>query len=182
MATSINTAEIPVSIVASATAASYTVPSDRYAVVRAQVSDTGSISVNGVLVLGAYSWSAINSSNGIWRMPGSPTFSNGLGSNNDGYLPGMLAVGSVPTNGTGNMASGGTSFPGLVRTATGGAFTYGAVTMSGGQTLSLVNAFANSTASETSNHTFKVPSGSIIVGSGSARYLIELYRIPGSAT
>jgi len=158
MATSINTAEIPVSIVASATAASYTVPSDRYAVVRAQVSDTGSISVNGVLVLGAFSWSAIRANANVQRI-------------NQSGIVGMMAV-PIPIGASGNinawggpvMGAGGLSNPNTNAASNGG------------------DVFTNSTASETSNHTFKVPAGSTIVGSGSARYLIELYRIPGSAT
>lgn len=155
MATSINTAEIPVSIVASATAASYTVPSDRYAVVRAQVSDTGSISVNGVLVLGAFSWTAIRANANVIRV-----------NQGSGSLSGMMNV--VLYGNASNAAMG---------AVTNGALQFGTANATNGG-----DVFANSTASETSNHTFKVPAGSTIVGSGSARYLIELYRIPGSAT
>jgi len=159
MATSINTAEIPVSIVASATAASYTVPSDRYAVVRAQVSDTGSISVNGVLVLGAFSWSAIRAN----AVASIGTITNYTGTK---FL-------HVPVQVASHTCVGNTG---------GGANTLALSNIGASSYVALGDQFANSTASETSNHTFKVPAGSTIVGSGSARYLIELYRIPGSAT
>lgn len=155
MATSINTAEIPVSIVASATAASYTVPSDRYAIVRAQVSDTGSISVNGVLVLGAFSWTAIRANANVTRI------------NQTASISGMM---NVPLSGGNTSNVFGATTTALQNAGAGNAFSNGG------------DVFSNSTASETSNHTFKVPAGSTVVGSGSARYLIELYRIPGSAT
>lgn len=157
MATSINTAEIPVTIVVSSTAASYTVPSDRYAVVRAQVSDTGSISVNGVLVLGAFTWSAINVNANVNRI-----------NQGAGALSGAM---NVP------LFNGSTNQCGTVSSTTIVNANIGGLNLSNGGAI-----FGNSTASETSNHTFKVPAGSTIAGAGSARYLIELYRIPGSAT
>lgn len=144
MATSINTAEIPVSTVQSATAASYTVPSDRYAIVRGGVHRGGTLSINGTVVLFSEdtSWSTISVGTSL-TVTNSP---NDLGSGNGGYLQ---------------------------------------VTRSGAGGTNLGSAFTNSTARAFSSQhetTFKVPAGTVIVGSGTARYHIELYKIPGSAT
>ena len=141
MATSINTAEIPVSTIQSATAASYTIPADRYAIVRAGVHRGGTLSINGTVVLFSEdtSWNAIASATAV-----------GVSGN------------------SGNSASG--NF--LQVTSGGGGVNQG-------------NIFTNSTARAFSSQhetTFKVPAGTVIVGSGTARYHIELYRIPGSAT
>lgn len=156
MATSINTAEIPVSIVASATAASYTVPSDRYAIVKAQVKGGGTLSIAGVIVLGSDTWTVINANANVRRI----NQSTGIG--------GM----SVPIGwGTNN------SQVGLLTTGTGGALQASVSSVSDGG-----DVFSNSTGRTSDVCDFKVPAGTTIVGAGDARYLIELYRIPGSAT
>jgi len=138
MATAINTMEIPVSTVQSATAASYTVPADRYAIVRAGVHRGGTFSINGTVVLFSedLSWSAQAVNNSPF------TYS--------------LAAGS------------------------GGSLTSTSTTPTGGSA-----AYTNATArafSSPHETTFKVPPGTVIVGSGTARYHVELYRVPGSAT
>lgn len=137
MATSINAMEIPVSTIKSATAASYTVPADRYAIVRAGVHRGGTLSIDGVVVL--------FSENITWQV----TSTN------------VSPVIAVSTFGNGLLTSAGAY-------------------LSSGSAL-----FSNSTAQAFSSQhetTFKVPPGTVIVGSGTARYLIELYRVPGSAT
>lgn len=138
MATSINAMEVPVSTVQSSTAASYTIPADRYAIVRAGVHRGGTFSINGTVVLFSEdtSWNAqaVNSSTLTYGSAG-----------------GSGATLAVSTN-----------------TPTGGTAT-----------------FTNSTARAFSSQhetTFKVPPGTVIVGSGTARYHVELYRVPGSAT
>lgn len=156
MATSINTAEIPVSIVASATAASYTVPSDRYAIVKAQVKAGGTLSIAGVIVLGSDTWTVINANANVRRI------------NQGSGIGGM----SVPVG----WGSAGTQI-GLLTVGTGGAPNTGAVSISDGG-----DVFSNSTGRTSDVCDFKVPAGTTIVGAGDARYLIELYRIPGSAT
>lgn len=170
MATSINTAEIPVSIVASATAASYTVPSDRYAIVRGQVKAGGTLSIGGVVVLGSDTWAVITSSNGLWRMPGQAA-----------ALPGGT---SAYTNGamiTGDRAVGGSGTTIAAWATQGIANANGAFTSYTG-TVNAVAVFSNDTARTSDAATFKVPAGTVIVGAGDSRYMIELYRIPGSAT
>lgn len=181
MATSINTAEIPVSIVASATAASYTVPSDRYAIVKAQVKTGGTLSIGGVVVLGSDTWSVITSSNGMWRMPGSPTFTNG-GLTTNGYFPGMIPIGGVNGSGGSSALTAAGTYTSLAAAISGSAASYNTVTMSANQTVAMVAVFANDTARTSDTAQFKVPAGTVIVGAGDARYMIELYRIPGSAT
>lgn len=155
MATSINTAEIPVSIVASATAASYTVPSDRYAIVKAQVKAGGTLSISGVVVLGSDTWSVIIANANVIRL------NQGLAS-----YGGMM---NVPLyNNAGNSAAGPTAI---------GSTSFGVSNSSNGG-----DVFANTTARTSDTAQFKVPAGTTIVGSGDSRYMIELYRIPGSAT
>lgn len=161
MATSINTAEIPVSIVASATAASYTVPSDRYAIVKAQVKTGGTLSIGGVVVLGSDTWSVITSSNGMWRSQGSAVWQTG------------------GTAGTYSVSRGVTVTSASVSPSAG---TYIGDTYGPNTNVSLVSVFGNDTARTSNTAQFKVPAGTVIVGAGDARYMIELYRIPGSAT
>lgn len=182
MATSINTAEIPVSIVASATAASYTVPSDRYAIVRGQVKAGGTLSIGGVVVLGSDTWSVITSSNGLWRMPGTPTFNNASVTNTNGYATGMLPVGGIaPGSGVAVLSTGTNTTPTLGSNDASN-IRWSLTTMTASQTVSPVAVFANDTARTSNAATFKVPAGTVIVGAGDSRYMIELYRIPGSAT
>jgi len=145
--------EIPISTIQSATAASYTIPSDRYAIIRAQVKAGGTLSIGGIVVLGSDTWNAIASN----ASPITITQSGVLG-------PGL----SIPMNsGTSPALSQATSFG-----STGG----GSPLSSSGAT------FTNSSARTSDAQTFKVPPGTVIVGTGDARYFIELYKIPGSAT
>ena len=171
MATSINTAEIPVSIVASATAASYTVPSDRYAIVKAQVKTGGTLSIGGVVVLGSDTWSVITNSNNMFRTPGNIQNQGTAGVT---AINGILAVGG-PSNGLSAFTGG----PNMI-TSTGAQF----FTTTGYTTNAVygVGVYANDTARTSDTAQFKVPAGTVIVGAGDSRYLIELYRIPGSAT
>lgn len=171
MATSINTAEIPVSIVASATAASYTVPSDRYAIVKAQVKTGGTLSIGGVVVLGSDTWSVITNSNNLLRTGGNITTTAGVAGN---YYNGMLLVGGVNTSGFGTTAM--TSIVQETATQRLSVTGYGSLQNIG------VGVYANDTARTSDTAQFKVPAGTVIVGAGDARYMIELYRIPGSAT
>jgi hypothetical protein len=171
MATSINTAEIPVSIVASATAASYTVPSDRYAIVRGQVKTGGTLSIGGVVVLGSDTWAVITNSNNLFRTPGNLVIQSGVSAT---VFNGLMPVGGVTAVG-----HGGSGQPALVSDTTSQRIqstNYGTLTNIG------AGVFANDTARTSDTGTFKVPAGTVIVGTGDARYLIELYRIPGSAT
>ncbi len=132
--------EVPISIVKSATAASYTVPADRYAIVRAGVHRGGTLSIDGVAVMFSedFSWNTLASAN-------SP-----------------LTVTEASAGNAMNTANGNNSSTGTV----GAMFTNGTA-----------RAFSSQHAT-----TFKVPPGTVIVGSGTARYLIELYKVPGSAT
>lgn len=171
MATSINTAEIPVSIVASATAASYTVPSDRYAVVKAQVKTGGTLSIGGVVVLGSDTWSVITSSNNIWRTPGNLQVSAGVPAT---VWNGFLPIGGISSSGFGN-----TAIPSLCsETATQ---RFANSVFSSNQVVG-IGVYSNDTARTSDTAQFKVPAGTVIVGAGDSRYMIELYRIPGSAT
>lgn len=139
--TSINAMEVPVSTIQSATAASYTIPADRYAIIRAGVHKGGTLSINGTVVLYSelLTWDAIKSV----------------------QTPEIWLDSSASQNSL--RVTGGNSTPS----------TY-------------VNpVFANNTASAFSSPhetTFKVPPGTVVVGTGTARYHIELYRVPGSAT
>ena len=146
MATSINALEVPVSTVQSATAASYTVAADRYAIIRAQVKNGGSLNIGGITVLASNAWTVMN----VNVSPRTVT----------GSLKGLSAT----------MNNGGT----VGTTTAAGVLT--TVNADNGDT------FANSTAMTSTFGTFKVPPGATIVGSGDARYHIELYRVPGSAT
>lgn len=56
-----NIKEIPASVVVSATAANYTVPAGYYAVVRAQVRNGGTFSIDGSVVLTSNTWNTITS-------------------------------------------------------------------------------------------------------------------------
>lgn len=171
MATSINTAEIPVSIVASATAASYTVPSDRYAIVRGQVKTGGTLSIGGVVVLGSDTWAVITNSNNMFRMPGNIQ--------NQGASPGNSINGVLAIGGFTSGLQGSTSIPSAI-TTTGANFNN--TTSFGVNAVYGVGVYANDTARTSDTGTFKVPAGTVIVGAGDSRYMIELYRIPGSAT
>jgi hypothetical protein len=158
MATSINTAEIPVTIVASATAASYTVPSDRYAIVKAQVKTGGTLSIGGVVVLGSDTWTVMTAGNNLYRTTGAMQY---LTVNAGEQGNGLLSNSSNPNS----------SFNRFRGDGTGAA-----------QTVNGIVVFSNDTARTSNTAQFKVPAGTVIVGAGDSRYLIELYRIPGSAT
>ncbi len=159
MSTSINTSEIPVSTVQSATAASYTVAADRYAIVRGQVKNGGTLSIGGVVVLSSDTWSVVanNVSPRTIRMGGA-----GFKSISVPLTSNQTAISSYIPN-AGNL------FVDQIRTSSSSYTDDG-------------DAFTNSTARTSDSGTFKVPAGTVIVGSGDARYHIELYRIPGSAT
>ena len=158
MATSINTAEIPVTIVASATAASYTVPSDRYAIVKAQVKTGGTLSIGGVVVLGSDTWTVMTAGNNLYRTTGAMQY---LTVNAGEQGNGLLSNSSTPNS----------SFNRFKGDGTGAA-----------QLVNGIVVFSNDTARTSDTAQFKVPAGTVIVGAGDARYMIELYRIPGSAT
>lgn len=161
MATSINALEIPVSTVQSATAASYTVPADRYAIVRGQVKGGGTLSIAGVVVLGSDTWNVISNNNGFLRTPGS----------GGGSAGGNTVINAhVLTAGASSSAA---------NTGVGGSTT---VNNTAQYNWSAVDVYTNSTARTSDVGTFKVPPGTVIVGAGDARYHIELYRVPGSAT
>jgi len=121
--------EIPESVVVSATAASYTIPTGYYAIARCQVDRGGTISINGTVALSSYTdtWNAIASNN-------SPQ----VGTNGGGE--------------TGTLLTGGTL---TLKTAM----------------------YSNSTAKDQSSaeQSFKLPAGTVVLGSGNARYCIELY-------
>lgn len=157
MATSINTAEIPVATVQSATAASYVIPADRYAIVRAQVKNGGTFSIGGVVVLGSDTWSTIISN-------ASPITLQRSGD-----------ASSASMNAT--MGGGATTFY-LPRAGTND----GAYASNVGTQTNNGATFSNNTARTSDVATFKVPAGVTVVGAGDSRYHIELYRIPGSAT
>lgn len=152
--------EVPVSTVQSATAASYTVAADRYAIVRAQVKGGGTLSIGGVVVLGSDTWSTIvnNISPRTMRISAS----------------GLKSL-AVP------LSAGGQGATAVYTPGSGSAYvdhprvTAWSYTDDG-------DTFSNATARTSDTGTFKVPPGTVIVGAGDARYHIELYRIPGSAT
>jgi hypothetical protein len=149
MATSINAMEVPVSTVQSATAASYAIPANRYAIVRAQVKDGGSLNIGGVTVLTSKTWSAI--------------FMNAN--------PIVISK----SNALGNMLN--------VNASAGAATATGTVTNNDGNPFSSAGGlYTNNTASTSPFAEFKVPTGTVIVGSGDARYHIELYKMPGASS
>lgn len=141
--TSINALEIPVSTVQSATAASYTIPANRYAIVRASVHRGGTLSINGVVVM--------TSSDLTWNTLSSNVSPVVINNNSGGARPAGFAV---YTDGQNSPVSAGDAF---------------------------TNATARAFSSQQAT-TFKVPTGATIVGTGDARYHIELYREPGAAS
>jgi hypothetical protein len=153
MATSINAMEVPVSTVQSATAASYAIPANRYAIVRAQVKNGGSLNIGGVTVLTSYTWAtpALNVSPRVVSQSGAlGNMLNVIFSNSGGNAFGAT------TNGSQQNSSVAFSDAGAMWTA--------------------------NTASTSPFAYFKVPTGTVIVGSGDARYHIELYKIPGASS
>lgn len=125
-----------------------------YAVVHATVRNGGTFSVNGVVFLTSMTWNVINNLNGLQRVPGS------LSGNANGVAGPALGV--LPALGKADLP------------ATGGA----TITQMGATySWSGVDIFANSTAMTSIDHTFKVPAGTVLVGSGSASYVIEIIKI-----
>lgn len=151
-----NIKEIPASVVVSATAANYTVPAGYYAVVRAQVRNGGTFSIDGSVVLTSNTWNTINSNssphtitgggNGGTVIPGFSTASSSTGSS---------GIASLPASGQGQLATG----------------------VIYNQSISFTSAatFANSTAMTAVEQQFKVPAGTVVVGAGNSSYCIELY-------
>lgn len=155
MATGVFAIEIPLSVVHGTTGI-FTVPSDRYAVVRAHVEGGGSLMINGNFVM----TSVLNVWNAIARLSGNIwSGSSGEGtqaSQNNQGVPATLAV----HDGSISAVAGVTQYQPVFTNAIG----------------------VNRT---TDTYTCKVPAGTTVqgqLGGGSVRYLIELYRIPGSAT
>jgi hypothetical protein len=119
-----------------------------YAIVHAVVSNGGTFSINGVVFLTSMTWSTIASNT-------SPHTITGGGSGPP--IPGF----STATNNANSQlpASGST-----------GVYLNNTVAWTSSPT------FTNSSAMTSIEHTFKVPSGTVLVGSGSASYAIEIYR------
>lgn len=94
-----NIKEIPASVVVSATAANYTVPAGYYAVVRAQVRNGGTFSIDGSVVLTSNTWNTITS-NASPRTAGATSPANSL----DSISVTLYAAGAslVPTGSGGN--------------------------------------------------------------------------------
>jgi hypothetical protein len=131
---------VPSSTVQSATGASYTVAAGFYAIARLCVNAGGSFNVNGVTVLSCDTWSAINSANGLFRAPGTPS-STGTSAGIAGALVDNPAGWSTSING------------------------------------SAVPVYGNSTAAADLTTSLTLVAGDIIVGSGTARYHIEVYPL-----
>ena len=140
--------EIPSSVVASATAASYTVPAGFYAIVKAQVRNGGTFSVNGTVVLTSNTWNTISNSLGL------------------GMLTRAL---NIPINNVLHVLSGNASYFINTNGDSAGSITTG--------WSSAGNAFSNATAMTAVEQQFKVPTGTVVVGAGNASYLIELYAV-----
>lgn len=149
---SISGKEIPSSVVVSATAASYTVPAGFYAIVKAQVRNGGTFSVNGTVVLTSNTWNSISSNS-------SPNTITGGG--NSGTV--------MPTMSTANPSGTTTSYV----TGTGIAQNPG----NNGTAYTSSATFTNATAMTAIEQQFKVPTGTVVVGAGNASYSIELYSL-----
>lgn len=131
--------------------------SSYYAVVHAQVRNGGTFSVNGTVFLTSNTWNTINSNSSPttvqWASVGGTNAGKAL---NIPYAPGE----SVPSsNSSGQHLSTGSTSAGVSTSQT------------------QADTFSNSTAMTSVNETFKVPAGTVLVGSGSASYVIELINI-----
>lgn len=142
--------EIPSSVVVSATAASYTVPAGFYAIVKAQVRNGGTFSVNGTVVLTSNTWNTISNSLGLGMLTRAvaPPINNILNTFNTNNTAAGYYI-----NSSGDIAN-----------------------LNNGWS-SAGNAFANATAMTAVEQQFKVPTGTVVVGSGNASYCIELYTV-----
>lgn len=161
MSTSINCFEIPDSTVQSATAAFYTIPAQRYAIMRAMVEGaSATIAINGVVVLSSQrtTWSTMASSL-------SPRIVNHSTGN------GMRSIAPIaPSSG-----SSAWQIPGSLNQVPAGSSTVGFLA-------DLGDAFTNGTGADTTSlsQTFKLREGTTVAGAGTARYHIENYKIPGA--
>ena len=132
--------------------------SSYYAIVRGQVKNGGSLNLNGTTILSSGTWTTINDANGLYRTPGTPTIS---GTNfSSSYPMGMLNSNNGSTGG--QLGSSSAS----VTNSSAGTYPQ-----------SMIDVFGNSTAMTSDIQEFKVPAGTVIVGSGDARYSIEIYKI-----
>ncbi len=154
MATGVYAVEIPDSTVQSATAASYTIPTNYYAKVKAAVGGTGTLSINGVQVMAGSTWTALASS----TLKVTATGGTGGVANPD-YNAGGGSMG----------ASGLVTSPSIANDGSNYAADQG-----------LLAAFAGDTAKTKITQTFVLKAGEVVVGSGDAAYHIELYKMPGT--
>ncbi len=150
-----NIKEIPASVVVSATAANYTVPAGYYAVVRAQVRNGGTFSIDGSVVLTSNTWNTINSNSSPHTITGGGSVPSGSGS-------------LIPANATSAYTSGNIIVP------ANGINTNG-YSINTGPAFTSAATFANSTAMTAVEQQFKVPAGTVVVGAGNSSYCIELY-------
>lgn len=165
--------EIPSSVVVSATAASYTVPAGFYAIVKAQVRNGGTFSVNGTVVLTSNTWNTIANNNGLYRSPGTPQLiSNGF--INQTYRAGALYTGAAEGNG---QLAGGNSTGNTLIGYNNGSSVVRVTTVDTVNTANMVDVYTNATAMTAIEQQFKVPTGTVVVGSGNASYCIELYSV-----
>lgn len=130
-----------------------------YAVVHAQVRNGGTFSVNGTVFLTSNTWNSISSN----TSPQTVTTSNGFKAMS---IPFHSTSSSffVPRGGIGGVT------PTMDQTTSVGP-------SSSSGTNSVADTFVNSTAMTSVNETFKIPAGTVIVGSGSASYVIEIIKI-----
>ena len=167
MSTSINTQEIPESVVASATAASYTIPTNYYGIVKAQVKGGGYLTIAGAIVLGSDSWGVL--SNNVSPRTMAVTA-------NDGFTNRTSAKGLAPiqmlTASPNNVAGTDSSFRQISAAGT--------LVNTSPSVSDLGDTFTNASAQTNMAAQFKLPAGTTVVGTGDARYLIELYRIKGT--
>lgn len=194
--------EIPRSIVVSATAASYTLG----AVTFTDVGDLVTLNNHGLSNGEAVTFGTITTTTGIsinttyyvissttntFQLSATvggaalPLTTNGTGVLSSSYYAIVKAQvdrgGTFSLNGVVALSSHSTTWSVLSSSpmtylATGSGNRLGVETSASGVT---GNAFASATAQDTSNavQEFKVPAGTVIVGSGNARYSIEIYKI-----
>ena len=142
-----------------------------YAVVHATVRNGGTFSVDGTVFLTSNTWSALGYGNGLFRTPGTPTIlANGNGTR---YSHGVLLTGSTTVNASSANETTTTAVADISASSGNGSLTDSQATSN----TSMVDVFSSSTAMTSVNETFKVPVGTVIVGSGNASYVIEIIKI-----
>lgn len=167
--------EIPSSVVVSSTATTYTIPAGYYAIVKAQVRNGGLFFINGTPVLASNTWSTITNSGNLYRNPGTPFIRNRGGTPlTIYYANATLLNSSIVQQGV----TAYTNYTGATPDGSGGAGLDSTnTTISAGTTIPLTSVYGNAVAMTAVQQQFKVPTGTVVIGSGDASYSIELYTV-----